>query len=92
MLLYPNPKDPLNPEAANLYHMDQAEYQKTVRGLVRKYARATPEVEEPPEEEKRPGHKASTDIEEDDLADITDPEALSDLSETSGIMFEEDLF
>ena len=38
LLLYPNPKDPLNGEAATKFNHDEARYKETVREYVKKYA------------------------------------------------------
>ena len=38
LLLYPNPKDPLNGEAATRFNHDEARYKETVREYVKKYA------------------------------------------------------
>lgn len=38
LLLYPNPSDPLNAEAAGLYTKDQQGYKKKVRDYVIKHA------------------------------------------------------
>ena len=38
LLLYPNPKDPLNPEAAQKFINDEVRYKDTVRDYTRKYA------------------------------------------------------
>jgi ubiquitin-conjugating enzyme E2 H len=92
LLQYPNPKDPLNIDAANLYNLDLTEYEKTVRELVQKYAKGAETEDTEDDLKKRPGHKASTDIEDDALDDVSDADALSDLSETSGIAYEEELF
>ena len=39
LLLYPNPKDPLNSEAARLLMNDEKEYNNKVKTYVNKYAR-----------------------------------------------------
>ncbi len=38
LLLYPNPKDPLNGEAATKFNHDETRYKETVREYVKKYA------------------------------------------------------
>lgn len=38
LLLYPNPKDPLNSEAARLLMNDEKEYNNKVKAYVKKYA------------------------------------------------------
>ena len=38
LLLYPNPKDPLNGEAATKYNHDESRYKEIVRDYVRRYA------------------------------------------------------
>eukprot|EP00347_Sterkiella_histriomuscorum_P003306 403364790 len=40
LLLYPNPADPLNPEAANLYNKNFEKFKEKVREHVKKYATA----------------------------------------------------
>lgn len=40
LLLYPNPKDPLNSEAARLLMNDSKAYKKKVKEYVKKYASA----------------------------------------------------
>ena len=50
LLLYPNPKDPLNSEAARLLMNDEKEYEEKVRTYVKKFARS--QAEGNPEEEK----------------------------------------
>lgn len=91
LLTYPNPKDPLNPDAASLLNTSQEEYEIVVRQMVRQFA-GGPGDNPPPLEEKRPGHKGSTDIEDHLSAELSGAEGLSELSDTSGIWFEEDLF
>ena len=38
LLLYPNPKDPLNGEAASKYINDEARYKEIVKDYVKRYA------------------------------------------------------
>ncbi len=93
LLSYPNPKDPLNIDAANLYNLNLEEYEKTVRLMVRRFASGdSAEAEEDLADGKRPPHKASTDIEDNDCLDVSGADELSELSETSGIWHEDDLF
>lgn len=42
LLMYPNPKDPLNSEAARLLMKDETEYHTKVKDYVKRYA--TPEL------------------------------------------------
>lgn len=38
LLSYPNPNDPLNPEAASFLMKDEKKYENKVRDFVKKYA------------------------------------------------------
>ena len=38
LLLYPNPKDPLNSDAAKLLMSNEADYKKKVQDYIKKYA------------------------------------------------------
>lgn len=88
LLLYPNPKDPLNIEAANLFNLSKEDYDKTVRSLVIRHASNKESIEEV----KGRTHKASTDYEDNECSELSDQEGLSELSNTSGLFYEDDLF
>ena len=96
LLQYPNPKDPLNSEAAHLLNSDVDRYNARVRMCVDQFAKGKAKEEpakaEPP---TRAGtaltHKesiASKDILAEDLSGLSE---LSDLSDTSNIMLEEEI-
>ena len=70
LLLYPNPTDPLNGEAAGLYNQDQTKYDAHVRDLTKKYGKI--QMSDSGEEEKK---------EDDD--DEMQVDKGSELSETS---------
>lgn len=90
-MAYPNPSDPLNIEAANMYNRNKLEFDDFVKQNVQKYAWA--EEKKEIQEEKVRIHKVSTDIEDLQLScDLSNASQLSELSETSGIFFEEELF
>ena len=91
LLLYPNPKDPLNIEAANLFNLSKEEYERVVRTLVARHAGGKESVEDLKETKNRV-HKASTDIEDDGGSELSDQDGLSQLSNTSGLFYEDDLF
>ena len=84
LLLYPNPTDPLNPEAAAILLKDPDGYKSRVKEYVKKYAQKKQEasasteivVEKPPPEEK---------MEEEPVDEISNKSELSQLSETSDI-------
>jgi ubiquitin-conjugating enzyme E2 H len=38
LLLYPNPKDPLNPDAASKFLHDESKYKELVKEYVKRYA------------------------------------------------------
>ena len=91
LLNYPNPKDPLNLEAANLLTLNKQEYEKTVRNLVTTYASQIIKEEEV-FFDKTNRHKASTDCEDLESEKLSNSDALSELSSTSGLCYEDDLF
>jgi ubiquitin-conjugating enzyme E2 H len=89
LLAYPNPTDPLNIDAANLMNINIEEYSKLVRFYVVKHA--TPRTDTDMQlEDPKALHKASTDCEDFGLSDLSKEEELSELSETSDILMEED--
>jgi len=93
LLQYPNPKDPLNLEAANLLNTNVGQYQAKVRFYVEKYAMGNIKVSElemtPLKNEGI--QRVSTDCEEGGLDDLSNLSELSELSDTSNIMFEEEM-
>jgi len=86
LLLYPNPTDPLNPEAALLMIKFPKKYEEKVKESVNKYARIGPKVESVIEIEK---NEADDDGEIDEAAAMEDEKvsmsSVSELSETSNI-------
>jgi ubiquitin-conjugating enzyme E2 H len=86
LLGYPNPTDPLNPEAAALMMKDEKRYESKVHDYVLKYAQSEKEKQET-EKKPRKESKALTDprkesedlIDEEDISQIS----LSDVSELS---------
>jgi hypothetical protein len=91
LLAYPNPKDPLNGDAANLMNLNLEEYSKMVRFYVQKYAMLGREPEAPPETAQKPLHKVSTDCEDFNYSDLSNQSQLSELSDTSDILMEEEI-
>ena len=92
LLTYPNPKDPLNIDAANLMNLNLEEYNKMVKFYIQKYAA----VQKGPEmlieyEAEKPVHKVSTDCEDFGLSDLSNKSQLSELSDTSDILMEEEI-
>ena len=94
LLQYPNPKDPLNVEAASLMRSDIEAYNLKVKSCVEKHAKNHLKGEEVSNkmEIEKPEHKESTDCEDLILDGLSHASELSELSETSNIMFEEELF
>jgi len=90
LLAYPNPTDPLNIDAANLMNLNIEEYNKLVRFYVVKHALQRGDMEMELDDVK-PLHKASTDCEDFCLSDLSNEDELSELSETSDILMEEEL-
>ena len=86
LLLYPNPTDPLNPEAALLMLKFPKKYEEKVKETVNKYARVGPKVEPVIEIEK---NEADEYGEIDEEAAMEDEKvslsSVSELSETSNI-------
>lgn len=92
LLAYPNPKDPLNIDAANLMNLNLEEYNKMVRFYVQKHAT----VQKAPTmlieyDSEKPVHKISTDCEDFGLSDLSNKSQLSELSDTSDILMEEEI-
>lgn len=90
LLMYPNPADPLNPEAAGLMLKDPSRYEKKVKEYVAKYAKPQPSIDDTAAgtTEKAVEKPKESDIDGEILDDIEDGISLgevSDLSETSDI-------
>jgi ubiquitin-conjugating enzyme E2 H len=80
LLLYPNPADPLNPEAAALLLKEPKKYEQKVRDHVKKYAK----VEENGLEKDQKDAEDDMEVEEDQ-DDAMSLSGVSELSETSDI-------
>lgn len=65
LLLYPNPSDPLNGEAAALHMRDPTAYQKKVRDYVQRYAKAE-DVAALEDAEKHGGGEGGENMSEDE--------------------------
>ena len=100
LLSYPNPKDPLNADAANLLNRSPADYNLVVRRYTQEYAmkgrglkaEAEPQARMVCEEvDRKAVHKVSTDCEDSMSEELSDCSQLSELSDTSGILFEEEI-
>lgn len=85
LLLYPNPTDPLNPEAAALMLKEPKKYETKVREHVRKWARAESEEESRKKTEKDDGQETEMEIEDSDGDEVMSMSEVSELSETSDI-------
>ena len=100
LLQYPNPSDPLNKQAAELYDKCQDSYQKRVRDCVRKYAQEKKEKAE--EIHRKTTMSSLTEMvgegserrgEEGEIeCELSCQSKLSDLSDLSDVMKEEDIF
>lgn len=96
LLSYPNPQSPMNIDAANLMDFSVDEYEKTVKMYVEKYASGKEKKTEIKSDGEKPLkeptlHKISTDCEDFLHDDLSDPSQLSELSDTSDILFEEEI-
>ncbi|CAI2374706.1 unnamed protein product [Moneuplotes crassus] len=86
LLLYPNPTDPLNGDAANLMMTDKDKYEAKIRSYVKKYGSldkvgANDEADQEPEEEAK--------VEDSDGDNSSDP--ASQLSDTPGVNSDKEL-
>ncbi|XP_027124501.1 ubiquitin-conjugating enzyme E2-23 kDa-like isoform X2 [Coffea eugenioides] len=75
LLLYPNPSDPLNGDAASLMMKDKTQYEQKVKEYCERYAKAenfvkSKEDEESEEEDISDGHCTSSD---DEIPGLEDP-------------------
>ncbi|CAA7399009.1 unnamed protein product [Spirodela intermedia] len=72
LLLYPNPSDPLNKEAAALMIRDHTEYEKRVKEYCEKYAKpedaGSPSMDDSGDEDPSGDESESSDDDDDDLA------------------------
>jgi len=85
LLLYPNPTDPLNPEAAALMLKEPQKYEQKVREHVRKWARADSNEETRKKNEKEEEEETEMEIEESIEEEGMSMSEVSELSETSDI-------
>lgn len=69
LLLYPNPKDPLNVDAAKLMGESDENYQQKIRDYVKKYA-VTEEVVEKKEEEEEEKKESESELSETSQLEI----------------------
>lgn len=92
LLLYPNPSDPLNIEAAELLNNNVKEYEHLVKKMVKIHASRSREGDI--ERGKRGEEEGGEEGGEEGFLDfsLSGVSGLSDLSETSGIFLEDDLF
>ncbi|KAJ3435802.1 ubiquitin-conjugating enzyme e2 h [Anaeramoeba flamelloides] len=78
LLLYPNPTDPLNHDAANLQTKDLEAYQKYAKEMVKKYALNKNY------KKQNTTKNENEDNNQDELSDLSGSEELSDLSGAEG--------
>jgi ubiquitin-conjugating enzyme E2 H len=98
LLGYPNPTDPLNPEAAAILMKDEKRYEAKVRDYVAKYAQSDKEKLDTEKRPPRKESKALTDprkesedlIDEEDISDISLSD-VSELSQTSAADLQEEI-
>jgi ubiquitin-conjugating enzyme E2 H len=74
LLLYPNPADPLNGEAAALLMQDKKAYDRRIMDYVQKYASKVINLDEDEEEEGKAEHDVS-DMDAEPLSEIDDEAA-----------------
>lgn len=96
LLSYPNPQSPMNIDAANLMDFSVEEYERTVKMYVEKYATSKQRKAEPDLATEKPLkeptiHKVSTDCEDFLQDELSNCSQLSELSDTSDILFEEEI-
>ena len=82
LLLYPNPADPLNPEAAAFMLKEPKKYEQKVRDHVRKHA---VKEEYGPKKNQKEDEEDDMEIEDDEADDAMSLSEVSELSETSDI-------
>ena len=84
LLLYPNPTDPLNPEAAAYMLKEPQKYEQKVKDHVKKYAKVE-EAEEEVRNEETKEEEEETDMDIEDQEEAMSISGVSELSETSDI-------
>eukprot|EP01016_Furgasonia_blochmanni_P035731 TRINITY_DN398_c0_g2_i24.p1 TRINITY_DN398_c0_g2~~TRINITY_DN398_c0_g2_i24.p1 ORF type:complete len:281 (-),score=82.52 TRINITY_DN398_c0_g2_i24:66-908(-) len=90
LLMYPNPKSPLNPEAASLMLQDQTKFEQKIKDYVAKQLKkggsptATAMEEEAANTQDESGGSPDS-MDEEGFDDLSDKDQLSQLSETSEI-------
>lgn len=85
LLLYPNPADPLNPEAAALMLKEPKKYEQKVKDHVRKYAIMEINDNGRKKTEKDFEEETEMEIEDEEVDDGMSFSEVSELSETSDI-------